>query len=177
MSSNVAPVRAASASSSSGMSGAIETPVTTPMRLPSRRGSSASPSRTRCAQRRDRADAVLDLREVAVVLGAGQRALGEQIQLVRAEHPAIAALGERALLPPLDGVEDARRRSRRPSACPLYRCENCVTPDRHERDADSTASPRSQRSVSDCLEHVAVVEARHDRPSGRGTECRPPPAA
>ena len=36
-----------SCSSSSGISGAIDTPVTTPMRLPSRRGSSSSPSATR----------------------------------------------------------------------------------------------------------------------------------
>ncbi len=46
-------------------------------------------------------------RVVAVVLGGGQRTLGEQVQLVGAVDPPVATLGQRALLPPLDRVEDA----------------------------------------------------------------------
>ena len=47
MSSNRAPVCAATCSSSAGISGAIETPVTMPIRFPSSRGSVAIPSASR----------------------------------------------------------------------------------------------------------------------------------
>jgi hypothetical protein len=159
MSSKCAPVRSASCASSGGMSGAIEAPVTTPIRCPSVAGSRSSPSRTRSRSIASEPDAVLDLREVAVVLASGQLAAGEQVQLVGAEHPGGVALAPAALAPRLDESRMRVALSRLIDS-PSYRCENWVSPTGTSA-TEITASP-SSRGRRATAQHVAVVEPRHD---------------
>src|SRR5204862_2548538 len=112
------------------------------------------------AKRRDGADPVLDLGEIAIVLGPGQRPLGEQIQLVRPVHPAIATFGESTLLPALDGVEDASRvfGIHRPAGVEVRELGDAY---RHQRDAQHRLLERPEITQR-LFEHVGIVEAWDD---------------
>jgi hypothetical protein len=112
------------------------------------------------AERRDGAHAVLDLGEVAVVLGVGKWPLGEQIELVGAEHPTIATLGERSRLPALDRVEDATGvlRVHRTAGVEVRELGHA---DGHESHAQHRIAERPQIAKRR-LEDLGVVEAGDD---------------
>src|ERR1035437_2607930 len=112
------------------------------------------------AERGHGTDAILDLREVAVMFDVGQRTLCEQIELVGAEHPTVAALGECLRLPALDGGENA------PGVFGAHRLavgqmRELRHPNRHERDTENRVAEVPEIGERS-LEDVAVVEIRHD---------------
>ena len=140
--------RAPSCSSSSGISGAIETPVTTPMRRPSRRGSDAKSVAHALPQRRHRADAVLDLREIR--RSTRRRAAdGRRADTARRSRRPTSVRARRAPGLPSDRPPAAATSHVSASIdLPVYRCENCVSPTGTIA-TDSTASPNAQRSRND----------------------------
>ncbi len=132
---------------------------------------SPSPSRDALAQVRHRAHAVLDLREVTVVRRP-RAACGRRGDTARPSRtPTVPALGDgraRPIARPRRGVATGV-----PGIHRLARVEVRELGEPHRDDGDRPARlPERPQVVERLLQHLAVVESRHHRPSGRGTRCR-----
>ena len=113
---------------------------------------------------RDRTDPILDLREVAVERGVGERAAGEQIQLVGAVHPALAALRLGPLGPAVHVIEEGVGRSRVHRAAGVQVGE-LREPHRDDGHREHGVAQRPEIGER-LLEHRAVVERGHDHHLG-----------
>ena len=160
ISTNAAPVAVVSCSSSSGISDTIAIPVTTPIRMPSSLERSDNPSATLARSEVMEPIPFYDLGELPVMLGRRKIASGQQIQLVRSEHPHIVTLAHSALAPALDVPRSSRDFSRlqRLSGVEVRELRD---PNRHDGRRYNGIAKIPQVSKG-FLEDGSVIEARHN---------------